>query len=44
MKNVRWLIATLFLVSICIPSFAQVEHGLLDRLSLPIPSGTEILL
>ena len=37
MKNVRWLIATLFLVSICVPSFAQVEHGLLVGAGVGFP-------
>ena len=37
MKNVKWLIATLFLISICIPSFAQVEHGLLVGAGVGFP-------
>lgn len=37
MKNVRRLVATLFLVSICISSFAQVEHGLLVGAGVGFP-------
>ena len=37
MENVRWLIATLFLVSICVLSSAQVEHGLLVGAGVGFP-------